>query len=163
MTFPLLSLLIWLPIVGAGLLLAMRHEDAEQAAKNAKQASLFISLVVFGLSLFLLNGFDSHAAFNFSEDSAWIPAIGARDALGVDGLSMPFILLTTLLIPLCFAVSWRSITKRVQTFCASLLLLEGLVIGVFSALDGLLFYLFFESVLLPMYLLIVIWGVERRV
>ncbi|MDE2018247.1 MAG: NADH-quinone oxidoreductase subunit M, partial [Hyphomicrobiales bacterium] len=155
--FGVLTGLLVLPLVGAALILALRGEDAD-TLRNAKWIALVASLATFALSLVAWSRFDpSKAGFQLLEVHRWIaPGIAWR--LGVDGISMPFVLLTTFLTPFCFVASWKPIEKRVKAYLVAFLVLETLMIGVFVALDLVLFYLFFEGGLIPMFLIIGIWG-----
>jgi NADH-quinone oxidoreductase subunit M len=160
--FGLLSGLIFLPLVGAAFIFVLRGDD-ELARQNARYAALFTTLIVFALSLVAWSKFDpSTAAFQLVEERNWFGA-GLVYKLGVDGMSLPFVLLTTFLMPFCILASWKSITFRVKEYMIAFLVLETLMIGVFCALDLLLFYLFFEGGLIPMFLIIGIWGGKRRV
>lgn len=133
-------------------------------AQHARWIALLSTLVTFLLSLFLLGGFDGTSAeFQFVEKTPWFVGYDINYHLGVDGISLWLILLTTFLMPICILCSWQSIDKRVGEFMAAFLVLEALVIGTFSSLDLLLFYLFFEAVLIPMYLIIGIWGGKNRI
>jgi len=162
----LLSILIWLPIGGGILLLAM-GDDGDAASGRAaamRYAALAVAVLTFVLSIGLYTGFDnSTATAQFVERSAWIPAIDVWYYLGVDGLSAPLILLTTFITPMVVIAGWDVIRSRPAQYFAAFLILEGLMIGVFSALDGLLFYVFWEAMLVPMFLIIGVWGGERRI
>jgi NADH-quinone oxidoreductase subunit M len=161
--FPLLSLLTFLPLVGAGILLFIRGEEAVVAA-NARWTALWTSLIVFGLSLILWFAFDkSTADYQFVERLAWMPDFGLEYHMGVDGISVLFVLLATLLTPLCILASWEAVQTRVREYMIAFLVLEAMMIGMFSSLDMLMFYIFFEGVLVPMFLIIGIWGGTRRV
>lgn len=161
--FPILSLIIFLPIVGAGLVLSVRGEEAI-VARNARSVALWTSLITFTLSLFLWGGFDtSTAAFQFEERAEWMPAYNISYHLGVDGISMLFVLLSTLLTPICILSSWESIKTRVKEYMVAFLVMETMMIGMFCALDIIVFYVFFEGVLIPMFLIIGMWGGPRRV
>ncbi len=160
--FGILSALIFLPLIGALLILALPG-DGEATQRNARWIALWTTLVVFGLSLYAWAQFDtSTAAFQLVETKAWFGA-GLVYKLGVDGISMPFVLLTTFLMPFCIGASWLSISKRVREYFIAFLVLETMMIGVFCALDLVLFYLFFEGGLIPMFLIIGIWGGKRRI
>lgn len=164
MDLPILSLLIVTPLLGAALIMLVKHRNPETERKNVRATALWVSLFVFALSLLLLWNFDTtQPAMQFVEKTPWVPAFNIFYHVGVDGLSLPLILLTTLLTPLCVLVSWESITTRVRPYYAAFLALEGVVIGVFCALDFVLFYVLWEAVLIPMFLIIGIWGGERRV
>jgi NADH-quinone oxidoreductase subunit M len=156
----LLSILIWLPILGAvGVVVAGNQRPA-----MAKGLALVISVVTFLLSLPLFFAFDSStAAMQFVELRPWVETFNIRYSLGVDGFSAPLILLTTFFGILVVIAGWRSIQKNVNQYMAAFLLMEGLMVGVFAALDGLLFYIFFEAQLIPMFLIIGIWGGPQRV
>jgi NADH-quinone oxidoreductase subunit M len=161
MTFDgrLLSLLVWLPIIGGFVVLTLN--DRVSAAK-------WLSLIVSGLSLVLSvplwAAFKTDtAAMQFVERSPWVSTIHAEYYLGVDGISMPLILLTTFTTVLIVIASWTNIEKRVAQYFAAFLILEGLMIGVFAALDGALFYVFWEAMLIPMFIIIGVWGGPRRV
>ncbi|MEN7343708.1 MAG: NADH-quinone oxidoreductase subunit M [Pseudomonadota bacterium] len=167
MTFEnLLSLLIWLPIVGgAAVLLIGDGGDAASARANATRwFALAVSVIMLVLSIPLYTGFDpSTAAMQFVERAPWVPRFNAEYYLGVDGLSVPLILLTTFITPLVIIAGWRVIEKRPAQYFAAFLFLEGLMIGVFCALDAMLFYVFWEAMLVPMFLIIGVWGGARRI
>ncbi len=161
--WPLLSLTTFLPLVGAGFILIIRGE-AEVVARNARYVALWTSLTTFVLSLFIWFGFERGTAdFQFLEEVAWIPEFDIFYRMGVDGISMPFVMLSTLLIPICVIASWDAIQVRVKEYMVAFLVLETLMVGMFCALDLFVFYVFFEGVLIPMFLIIGIWGGERRV
>jgi NADH-quinone oxidoreductase subunit M len=154
----LLSILIWVPIVGGFLVLTLSD------ATKAKWFSLAVSVVTFAFSIPLWTGFKLGTAdMQFVERTSWIPAIHSDFHIGVDGISMPLILLTTFTTVLVVISGWRNVEKRVSQYFAAFLILEGLMIGVFAALDGVLFYVFWEAMLLPMFIIIGIWGGPRRV
>ncbi|MEE8533370.1 MAG: NADH-quinone oxidoreductase subunit M [Alphaproteobacteria bacterium] len=160
---PLLSLTIFLPLVGALFIFLIRGEQ-EIVDRNARNVALWTSLITFALSLLLWSGFDtSTAAFQFVERAPWIADFDIDYHLGVDGISLFFVLLTTFLMPLCVLASWRAIERRVKEFMIAFLVLETMMVGVFSALDFVLFYLFFEGTLIPMFLIIGVWGGSNRV
>jgi NADH-quinone oxidoreductase subunit M len=162
----LLSILVWLPIAGGVLLLAIGDEGDSQSnrASTMRIAALGMSLLTFVLSIGLYKWFDNETvAMQFVERKSWIPALDAWYYLGVDGLSAPLILLTTFITPLVVIAGWDTIKVRPAQYFAAFLFLEGLMIGVFSALDGLLFYVFWEAMLIPMFLIIGVWGGERRI
>ncbi|MCX7375598.1 MAG: NADH-quinone oxidoreductase subunit M [Alphaproteobacteria bacterium] len=161
--FPLLSLLTFLPLVGGAVIMMIRGPEAAVAA-NARWAALWTSLIVFALSLVLWFKFDtSSAGFQFVEEVAWLPQWGITYKMGVDGISVLFVLLATALVPICILASWDSIETRVREFMFAFLVLETMMVGMFAALDFVVFYMFFEGVLIPMYLLIGVWGGPRRV
>ena len=161
--WPILSLITFLPLVGAAFILIVRGED-EVVARNARYVALWTSLTTFVLSLFVWFGFErGTASFQFVEEARWIPEFGITYRLGVDGISMPFVLLSTLLIPLCVIASWDAIKVRVKEYMIAFLVLETLMVGMFCALDLFIFYVFFEGVLIPMFLIIGVWGGPRRV
>jgi NADH-quinone oxidoreductase subunit M len=161
--FPLLSLLTFLPLVGAVVLLLVRGDEA-QVASAARWTALWTSLIVFALSLILWVKFDqTSSGFQFVESVPWLPQYDVGYKMGVDGISVLFVLLSTVLTPLCILASWETITTRVREYMIAFLVLETMMIGMFCALDFLVFYMFFEGVLLPMFLIIGIWGGPRRV
>ncbi len=161
--WPLLSLVTFLPLVGAGFILVIRGEP-DMVARNARAVALWTSLVTFALSILIWTGFDhSTADFQFVERHEWLPAFGVTYYMGVDGISMLFVLLSTFLTPLCVLASWEAIDTRVKEYMIAFLVLETLMVGTFCALDLVLFYLFFEGVLIPMFLIIGVWGGGRRV
>ena len=152
MQIELLSLVIWFPIVGGILVLAT---GGEQNAPVARKLALGFSVATFLLSLPLYTGFDNTtAAMQFVERKAWIDLLHIEYYLGVDGISMPFILLTTFLTVVVVIARWEVIQQRTAQYMAAFLIMEGLMIGVFCALDSILFYLFWEAMLVPMYLII---------
>jgi NADH-quinone oxidoreductase subunit M len=158
--FPLLSLLVWLPVLGGVAVLAL----GERRAAAARWTALAVSVAVFALSLPLWTGFDATtAAMQFVERAPWIVPLNAWYHLGVDGISMPLVLLTTFMTPLVVIAGWTVIEKRPAQYFASFLIMEGLMVGVFAALDALLFYVFWEAMLIPMFIIIGIWGGARRV
>ena len=160
--WPILSLVTFLPSIGALFILLIRGDEAV-VAQNARMVALWTTLFTFVLSLLLWTGFDnSTAAFQFVEKHAWLGG-NINYHMGVDGISMPFIILTTFLMPLCILASWEAVTERVKEYMMAFLFLETLMIGVFGALDLVLFYLFFEGGLIPMFLIIGVWGGKRRV
>jgi len=156
----LLSILIWLPVAGGALALLL----GDSRASAARWVALLCSVATFLLSLPLYTGFDAGtAAFQFVERAPWIASLHAEYYLGVDGISMPLILLTTFMtIPVVIA-GWTVIEKRPAQYFAAFLILEGLMIGVFASMDALLFYFFWESMLIPMFIIIGVWGGPRRV
>jgi NADH-quinone oxidoreductase subunit M len=155
----LLSWLIWLPIVGGFVVLALGHRDT-----LAKWVSLVVSTLALLLSIPLWSWFKTGTAeMQFVERAPWISTIHSDFYIGVDGISMPLILLTTFTTVLIVIASWENVQKRVSQYMAAFLILEGLMIGVFAALDGVLFYVFWEAMLLPMFIIIGVWGGPRRV
>ncbi|MCK0208411.1 NADH-quinone oxidoreductase subunit M [Starkeya koreensis] len=161
--WPILSVVTFLPLVGALLIVLMIRGDDEVAQRNARWVALWATLVTFIISLLLLVGFDpSGQEFQFVEHRPWLGEFAAY-RMGVDGISLPFVLLTTLLMPMCILASWESIHVRVKEYMICFLVLETLMIGTFSALDLLQFYFFFEGGLIPMFLIIGIWGGKRRI
>ena len=155
----LLSLLILLPVAGA-VVVALTRREAELLHKLV---GLGVALATFVLSLRLVSLFSDTVGIQFEERYAWIPAWGISYHVGIDGLSLWLVILTTFLTPLCLLGSWSSIETRVREFVVFMLLLEAGMIGVFVALDLFLFYVFWEAMLIPMYFLIGIWGHERRI
>lgn len=161
--FPVLSLITFLPLVGGLVIMSVRGDEVV-VASNARWAALWTSLIVFGLSLVLWVDFDpTNSGFQFRETLAWLPAWGITYRMGVDGISVLFVLLSTALTPICILASWQSITSRVREYMLAFLILETMMVGMFCAVDAVLFYMFFEGVLIPMYLIIGVWGGPRRV
>lgn len=159
--FNILSALIWLPILGGAGVLALGNDSR---APIIRRASLAIAVAVFLLSLPLYSAFDTTtAAMQFVERSEWVPAFSIFYHLGVDGISMPLIILTTFLTIIVVISAWQVIQERVAQYMAAFLIMEGLVIGVFSALDAIVFYVFWEAMLVPMFLIIGIWGGPNRI
>ncbi|MBS0443950.1 MAG: NADH-quinone oxidoreductase subunit M [Proteobacteria bacterium] len=157
----LLSLAIWLPIACGVLLLALGRDSNAGAVRWMALLGAFASFLV---TLPLISGFDtSTAAMQFGESLPWIERFNVRYALGVDGLSMWFVPLTAFITVIVVISAWEVITERVNQYMGAFLILSGLMVGVFSALDGLLFYVFFEATLIPMYIIIGVWGGPRRV
>lgn len=157
--FPLLSLIIWLPVAGAVLLFLIPR----RAEGLIKVLALVVALADLVVSLPLWFQFDrSFVGFQFVEKHSWIKALGVHYFLGVDGISVLFILLSALITILCILISWESITNKVKEFYIALLLTSAAMIGVFCSLDLFLFYVFWEAMLIPMYLIIGIWGGPRR-
>jgi NADH-quinone oxidoreductase subunit M len=160
-TWPILSVTTFLPMVGV-LFIAMLKAD-EPGARNARWVALWTTLITFAVSLNLVWRFDPGSPeFQFVEKHPWLAGF-ATYHMGVDGISLPLIILTTAIMPLCIAASWRAIQTRVREYMIAFLALETLMIGTFSALDLVLFYLFFEGGLIPMFLIIGVWGGPRRV
>ena len=162
----LLSYLVWLPIVGGAALLAIGDNGDVRSSRAGlmRLVALGTTLLTLLLSVGLYAGFDNaESGMQFVERVPWIESLSAYYYLGVDGLSAPLILLTTFITPLVVIAGWDSIDNRPAQYFAAFLILEGLMIGVFSALDGLLFYVFWEAMLIPMFLIIGVWGGERRV
>lgn len=161
-SWPVLSVTTFLPIAGALLIVLLRgNEDAVN--RNARWIALWTTLVTFAVSLVLVWRFDaSSAEFQFVEKAKWLSGFASYH-MGVDGISLPFVILTTALMPFCIVASWESIEVRVKEYMIAFLVLETLMIGTFSALDLVLFYLFFEGGLIPMFLIIGVWGGPRRV
>ena len=161
-SFPNLSVLIWLPIA-AGIFVLLLGSEGE-GARRGKVVALVASILTFVLSLPLYSGFDiATADMQFVERISWIAAFEAYYHLGVDGISLPLILLTTFLTPLVVIAGWEVVKKRPSQYFAAFLFLEGLMIGVFASLDALLFYVFWEAMLVPMFIIIGVWGGERRI
>jgi NADH-quinone oxidoreductase subunit M len=158
--WPILSIIIWLPIIGGLLVLG----SGDKAPNVSRWLALFVSIATFLLSLPLWSGFDSStASMQFVEKAAWIPAYDIHYYLGVDGISMPLIILTTFITVLVVIAGWEVIQYKPSLYMAAFLVMEGVMVGVFAALDSMLFYVFWEAMLLPMFLIIGIWGGPRRV
>ena len=160
--FPILTFLLLLPLIGALIILPIKGEE-ENGKRNIRQVALLTTLATFVLSLVMWGNFENaEAGFQFVEFHPWFgEATGYH--LGVDGISILFVVLTAFLMPFCILASWKSITTRVKEYMIAFLLLETLMIGVFCALDIFLFYLFFEGGLIPMFLIIGVWGGAQRV
>src|ERR1700719_3337451 len=160
-SWPILSVVTFLPVAGAIFIAFLR--DDEDGARNARWVALWTTLITLAISLILVWRFDPGSAdFQFLETRPWLGgAISYR--MGVDGISLPFVILTTALMPICIVASWTAIQKRVKEYMIAFLVLETLMVGTFAALDLVLFYLFFEGGLIPMFLIIGVWGGPRRV
>jgi NADH-quinone oxidoreductase subunit M len=164
----LLSLTTFLPLVGAVLILAIRGDDGAVTARNARNVALLTSVVTFIVSILVMVVFDpTQAGFQLKETARWMPGLGGQAgiayAMGVDGISVWFVLLSTFLTPLCILSSFGAVQNRVKEYMVAFLVLETMMVGMFCALDLILFYLFFEAVLIPMYIIIGVWGGARRV
>ena len=161
--WPLLSLVTFLPLVGAAFIIFIRG-DAAVVAQNARSVALWTSLVTFALSLMILAQFDnSQAGFQLVEKAPWLEPLGINYHMGVDGISLWFVLLSTLLTVVVVIGSWYSVEHRVKEYMVAFLVMDTLMVGVFCALDLVLFYVFFEGILIPMYLIIGVWGGPRRI
>ena len=161
--WPILSIVTFLPLAGVLFLLMIRG-DEKVLAQNSRFVAMCVSGFTFLVSLPLLIGFDSSVTgYQFEEKAVWLADTGIGYHMGVDGISMPFVLLSTLLTPLSILASWRAITHRVREYMIAFLVLETMMVGMFVSLDMLMFYLFFEAVLIPMFLIIGICGGPRRV
>jgi NADH-quinone oxidoreductase subunit M len=161
-TWPILSVTTFLPLVGA-LIVYLSRGDDEAARRNSRWIALWTTLITFAVSVLLVVRFDpSIADFQFVEKASWL-STGITYHMGVDGISLPLVILTTAIMPFCIIASWRAVTSRVREYMMAFLILETLMVGTFSALDLVLFYLFFEGGLIPMFLIIGVWGGPRRV
>jgi NADH-quinone oxidoreductase subunit M len=161
-SWPILSVTTFLPLVGALFIMLMGGED-EAVKRNARWVALWATLITLAVSLLLAWRFDpSSAEFQFVERRPWLAGT-IMYHMGVDGISLPFVILTTGLMPICILASWQAIQTRVKEYMIAFLVLETLMIGTFSSLDLVLFYLFFEGGLIPMFLIIGVWGGPRRV
>ncbi len=160
---PLLSLTIFLPLLGALFVLFM-SESSDNAHQNARAVGLLTSLATLVLAIIAFAHFDTHkVGFQLVENREWFSSSKISYHVGVDGISILLVLLSALLMPIAFIASWNSITERVHSYTICFLILETMMIGSFCALDTVLFYVFFEGVLIPMFLIIGIWGGERRI
>ena len=158
MAFPLLSLIVFMPAAGAAVLMFLRNDDA------VRWTALGVTVLDFALCIVMLAGFDTTThEMQFTETRPWVPALGINYALGVDGISALFVFLTALLGWICVLASWVAIDRKVKEFMVSLLAMQALMLGVFCALDLFLFYVFWEAMLIPMYVIIGIWGGDGRV
>jgi NADH-quinone oxidoreductase subunit M len=162
-SWPLLSLVTFLPLAGVLLILVLRGEDVD-VARNARWIALWTALIDLVLSLLLWADFDpSQADFQFVEQAEWLPGFHIAYHMGIDGISLFFVLLSTFLTPICIVASWLSVNERVKEYMIAFLAMETLMVGMFCALDFVVFYIFFEGVLIPMFLIIGVWGGARRV
>ena len=160
MDWPILSLVTFLPLVGVVLIAFVPSDNPE----NARRVALWVSGGTFLVSLLIWFNFDRTTAdMQFVEEAAWMPMAGISYRVGVDGISMLFVMLTTLLTPLCVLASWEAIKVRVKEYMIAFLILEVFMVGMFVALDLFLFYIFFEAVLIPMFIIIGVWGGPRRI
>ncbi|MCB1593072.1 MAG: NADH-quinone oxidoreductase subunit M [Alphaproteobacteria bacterium] len=163
---PVLTIMIFLPVICALMITIIRGDkgDEEIVEKNVKHLSLFGSLFVLAFAVFMYANFDKTSSdFQFVEKVSWVSAAGVNYHLGVDGISIYFILLSVFLTPVCILASWNSVKTRIKEYMIAFLILESMMIGTFAALDTVLFYVFFEGVLIPMFLIIGIWGGPRRI
>jgi NADH-quinone oxidoreductase subunit M len=159
---PILSIIIFLPLLGV-LLLSIINSKSSGGERNLKQTALWVSTLNFVISIVMLINFDqSNVDFQFVENYFWINS-GISYHIGIDGISILLIILTTFLMPICILASYESIKHSIKEYLIAFLILETLMIGVFCSLDLVLFYLFFEGGLIPMFLIIGIWGGDRRV
>jgi NADH-quinone oxidoreductase subunit M len=162
-SFPILSLTTFLPLIGVAFILLIRGDELT-VARNARWAALWTSLATFVISLLLWLNFDkSTADFQFVERLEWLPSFKIAYHMGIDGISLFFVILSTFLTPICVLASWKAITTRVKEYMIAFLVLETMMIGTFAALDFVMFYIFFEAVLIPMFIIIGVWGGPRRV
>src|SRR5271154_1710279 len=160
---PLLSITTFLPLVGALAILLLRGGE-EETARIARWIALWISLATFAVSVEMWAAFDpSRADFQLIEKADWLPDFNIGYRMGIDGISLFFVLLSTFLTPICVVSSWLAVTRRVKEYMIAFLVLETLMVGMFCALDLIVFYMFFEGVLIPMFLIIGVWGGPRRV
>ena len=158
--WPILSATIWLPILGGLLVLG----SGDKAPNVSRWLALVMSVLTFLVSLLLYTGFDvTTSAMQFEENIPWIEAFQVNYHLGIDGISMPLILLTTFITILVVAAGWEVIQYKPSQYMAAFLIMEGVMVGVFAALDAMLFYVFWEAMLIPMFLIIGIWGGPNRV
>src|SRR3984885_12685716 len=161
--WPLLSLVPFMPLAGVLAILVLRGEPAD-VARNARWIALWTSLVDLALAIAVWANFDpTRAAFQMVEEARWLPDFNINYHLGVDGISLFFVLLSSFLTPICIASAWVAVHVRVREYMIAFLALETLMIGTFCALDLFVFYMFFEGVLIPMFLIIGVWGGPRRV
>lgn len=161
--FPILTFMTFLPLLAAIWILTIRG-DEESVAANARSTALFASAMTFVLALVVWGYFDPDTTdFQMVEELPWLIDYDIAYRMGVDGISLVFILLSTFLTPICILASWESVKHRVREYMAAFLVLETMMVGMFCSLDALLFYIFFEGVLIPMFLIIGVWGGARRV
>jgi NADH-quinone oxidoreductase subunit M len=163
MTWPILSTVTFLPLAGAAIIFFFIHGDEEVHRRNIRNVALGVTVLTFLVSLLIWWNFDlENPGFQFVEEAGWAGSFFSY-RMGVDGISMLFVILTTFLMPFCILASWRSVQHRLKEYMVAFLALEALMIGVFCALDMILFYVFFEAGLIPMFLIIGVWGGQRRV
>ena len=163
-SFPILSILTFLPLLGALFVIIVRGDDARSVRNNVVNVGSFISFTVLILSIILLFQFQTNTSdFQFVEKAIWFKSLNLTYHMGVDGISIFFVVLAALLTPICILLCKKSVANRVREYVIALLILETLMIGTFCALDGILFYVFFEGVLIPMFILIGVWGGPKRV
>lgn len=164
MSTPILSIITFLPLLGALLLLLIVRGTEEQTVKPARYIAMVTSLLTFVVSLLLLRDFEpQNTGYQFIERVSWLPQLGVSYFRGIDGISIWFVLISTLLTPICILSSFSGITKRTKEFMIAMLVLETMMIGMFTALDLVLFYVFFEGVLIPMFLIVGVWGGQGKV
>ena len=157
---PLLSLQIWLPIIGAVFVLLL---GSDQYPGRARRLALLINLATLGLCIPLWTHFDSSlSTMQFTEALSWVPMLHINYHLGVDGIAMPLLVLNVFTTTVVIFATWHSIHERVPQYFAAFLVMQGLLSGVFSAMDSILFYIFWEACLVPMYLIIGMWGSADR-
>jgi NADH-quinone oxidoreductase subunit M len=162
-SFPILSLITFLPLLGVLFLFLIRG-DEETIAHNSKAVAMLTSVFTFFVSLYMFVHFDpTIVGYQFYEFMPWIDDLNIGYRMGVDGISVLFVMLTTFLVPICILVSWHAIKTRVREYMIAFLVLQTMMLGVFCSLDLLLFYIFFEAVLIPMFIIIGVWGGKRRV
>ena len=160
--WPLLSVIIFLPLLGGFIILIIKEDPV--GTINIRWAAFWTSIGTFILSCLLWLQFDSsNRSYQFVEKISWFEDLNFNYHIGVDGISLFMILLSTFLTPLCILASWKSIQKRIKEYMFAFLFLETVMIGMFASIDMLLFYIFFETVLIPMFLIIGIWGGKRRI
>ena len=163
MNWPILSTVTYLPLVGAAIVFFFIHGETAAHRKNILHVALGVTTLTFLVSLLIWWNFDpQNPGFQFLEEAPWSGGFMTY-RMGVDGISMLFVILTTFLMPFCILASWRSVQTRLKEYIVAFLVLETLMIGVFTALDLILFYVFFEAGLIPMFLIIGVWGGQRRV
>ena len=162
LNIPILPLLILIPLIGLIFVLLSVEEDENSI--QAKKSALWTSIINFLISLYIPLNFEKDIPhFQFVNSFSWLNNDNLKFSLGIDGISLPFLMLSTLLIPMCVFFLWNNKTKKIKSYLSCFLLLESFLVGAFSAIDLFSFYIFFESILIPMYLIIGVWGGERRV
>ncbi len=160
---PVLSVITFLPLVGALIILAIGGEE-KVVAQQSRMIALWTTILTFLISLILWFGFNpASSSFQFEERFDWLPQYAISYHMGVDGISVLFVILSTFLMPACILASWHAVTKMVREYMVAFLILETMMVGMFCAMDMVLFYVFFEAVLIPMFLIIGVWGGGRRV
>ena len=162
LNIPILPLLILIPLIGLIFVLLSVEEDENSI--QAKKSALWTTIINFLISLYIPLNFEKDIPhFQFVNSFSWLNNDNLKFSLGIDGISLPFLMLSTLLIPMCIFFLWNNKTKKIKSYLSCFLLLESFLVGAFSAIDLFSFYIFFESILIPMYLIIGVWGGERRV
>src|SRR3989339_1192037 len=161
--FPVLTLLMLLPLLGVLFILTISGER-DDVYRNVRQVAFYASVFTLSLAVFMFGRFEPDVTdFQFVENMPWISGWGISYHLGIDGISLFFVMLTVFLVPVCIITSWSTVVFRVKEYMIAFLILETMMIGAFCALDSFLFFIFFEGGMIPLFLIIGIWGGQRRV